>query len=153
SPLGGPSPTLGGPSPVPPSPLPLAPPIGRLQSQVSQLGKDVKYDVPTQFKASIDFEPSSDGVVRPGEAFTIKVYITNVGDKVARLRDVSVNTRLNGIGSPQKLAPLAKAAEPNQKVLVAELTGTWPEAMRSWTSTVTVISDDKEFCESKLAFR
>jgi hypothetical protein len=115
------------------------------------MGKGAFLDVATEFRAQIEFE--SDTAVRPGQPYAIKVYLTNAGTKSARLREVSVNVRMNAQGGPKKSNPQTRSADPGQKVLVTEITGTWPEAIRSWVTTVDVYSDKEEYAESKVVFR
>jgi hypothetical protein len=66
---------------------------------------------------------------------------------------VTVNTRLNAQGTPRKVGSQARSADPGQKVLVTELTGTWPDAIRSWVTIVSVSSDKDEYVEARIAFR
>ena len=49
--------------------------------------------------------------------------------------------------------PSSRSANPGERVLVTEIGGAWPDAIRSWVTTVTVTSDKEEFCEGKITFR
>jgi tetratricopeptide (TPR) repeat protein len=76
---------------------------------------------------------------KPGDRFTVRVFLLNEGTAPIPLRDMRVTTRVNGrAASGPPLPPLAKEVAPQQKALLRELPDFWKEDITSWSVEVSV---------------
>jgi hypothetical protein len=130
-------------------------PLGRLVARASELaveenGKWRRLS-PSEaaFKTEMDFEPSS-ALAIPGERFAIKVYLKNLDGQSLELTDMTVTLRLNREGLGEKLMPLARRVESEQRVLIGVINGSWPLAVGSWVAVVDVASGPQH-CLGRIA--
>ena len=57
------------------------------------------------FSGRIEFEMSPASGLRPGDAWTLKIYLVNDGKKVIKIGGVTANTVVNGSGSGGPITP------------------------------------------------
>jgi hypothetical protein len=89
------------------------------------------------FQGRIEFAMSP-ARVRAGEPYSLRTFVVNEGKKAIRISGLSVVTTVNGAPSGGPANPLAREIEPQQRALVDERTGTWPDGVNAWATEVTV---------------
>jgi hypothetical protein len=86
-------------------------------------------------KLLFEVEPAA---VRPGDAYTVKVFMVNEGAAALRLADATVSTVADGRTSSGAVALLAREAPPRQRTLIVSAPGQWRAETESWSLAVTV---------------
>ena len=107
----------------------------------------------SDFLGRVEFEMSPASGLEPGDAWTLKVYVVNEGKKPIRVNGLVLGTTVNGTGAGGPLPPRVREIAPQQRSLVAETAGTWPEATTSWTTEVTVTGGKGESLKNSLTWR
>jgi len=97
---------------------------------------DMQFDHPAQIGA--------------GESFSIKVYISNTGQKKMKLKTIQVVTRINRQNGSLPATLLKKSISVGRRILVAEFSGTMPADVKSWIVTVTVTGNKGDRTSNKL---
>jgi hypothetical protein len=97
----------------------------------------------------LEFETSPDAVTAGGPV-TVKVYLVNEGKKPLRVKGVTLATIVNGKRTPANGSAPAKDIAPLARTLVGELSGTWPDGVRTWSLEAVVTSDRDETCTGRL---
>jgi tRNA A-37 threonylcarbamoyl transferase component Bud32 len=92
-------------------------------------------------KINFDVEPER---VKPGERYTVKVYMVNTGTAPISLVGMLVSTKFNGKGVSQPVPPLAKEVAPQNKALILSTSELWKEEASSWSMEVSVSTARKE---------
>ncbi|PYQ14825.1 MAG: hypothetical protein DMF80_11500 [Acidobacteria bacterium] len=86
-------------------------------------------------KILFDIDPQA---VKPGENYTVKVYLLNEGNAPIQVREMLVNTRINGRGVTAPVPAQAKDVAPQQKALLMSSRDIWKEDVTAWSMEVTV---------------
>lgn len=113
---------------------------------------DVKVQKAPDFQGRVEFvmTPSS---VQPGDPWTLKVYVVNEGKKAIKISALSVATVVNGNRSGTGGAPKNREIAPQQRVIVDELSGTWPAGVASWSTDVKVTAGKNDTLQSQLIWK
>ncbi len=114
--------------------------------------EDVSVAKALDYSGRIDFEASPRNV-KPGDSYNVQVYLTNDGKKGFKIGNVSVTTAVNGARSGGPAAVRVKDVEPGQRVLLAEMPGTWQASTTSWSLEVVVTSSRNDTFRSQLSWR
>lgn len=101
--------------------------------------EDVSVAKGLDYSGRIDFEASPRNV-KPGDSYNVLVYLTNDGKKSFKVGTVSVTTTVNGAKSGGATPSKARELEPQQRVLMTELPGTWQASTTGWSLEVVVSS-------------
>jgi serine/threonine protein kinase len=86
-------------------------------------------------KILFDVDPET---VKPGENYTVKVYLMNEGNAPIQVREMLVTPRINGKGVTAPVPPQVKDVAPKQKALLMSSRDVWKEDTTSWSMEVTV---------------
>jgi serine/threonine protein kinase len=86
-------------------------------------------------KINFDIDPD---IPKPGERYTVKVFLINEGNAPIQLRDMVVSTAINGKKISGPVPPQARDVAPQQKALVMSTTEAWKEDTTSWSMEVTI---------------
>jgi hypothetical protein len=86
-------------------------------------------------KINFDIDPDTP---KPGERYTVKVFLVNEGNAPIQLRDMFVTTTINGrkVGAP--VPPQTRDVAPQQRAVVMSTTEAWKEDTTSWQMEVTI---------------
>jgi hypothetical protein len=91
--------------------------------------------------------------LRPGDAYALKIYVVNEGKKDIRPSSITFTTTVNGKPSPGTLTPQAKDVNPQQRALVQEVKGVWPEGVTAWSTEVIVNAGKGESLRNRLTWK
>jgi tetratricopeptide (TPR) repeat protein len=144
---------------APPPTQPVVPGRGFRAAATSSIGpvkKDVKvpkgFEPPrdTAHPAILQFEVTPPEV-KPGDNYTLKVFLLNNGDGPLKIKGVTANARVNGgRATPVTGAAQARQVGPHEKGLVFEAPGQWPDGVSSWRLDVVISSDRGDEYKSAL---
>jgi len=106
---------------------------------------------PPEFSGHLRFEvvPAS---VRPGDSYVVKIFVTNAGKRVLRVRSIAVATVEDGHSAPATVRALERELPPQHSTLLAEYSGVWHDVSTWWLDTV-VTSERNETITSRLRSR
>jgi len=104
------------------------------------------------FAARVEFEtrPASP---RPGQSYSIAVYLANYGKRAVRLKDLSLTVTASGNRRKSNATPLVRSVEPQARALLQEVTGSWDAGETSWSLRATVTNDRNDTCTNVLTWR
>jgi len=104
------------------------------------------------FAARVEFEaqPASP---RPGQPYSIGVYLANFGKRVVRLKNLSLTVTASGSRRASDAIPVVRAVEPQTRALLQEITGSWSDGETSWSLRATVTNDRNDTCTNVLTWR
>src|SRR5262245_27387006 len=88
----------------------------------------------------VDFEVMP-AQVKPGDRYTVNVYLINDGRKDIRLKDMFVATSVNGRLVSGPAEPRAREVGPKKKAVIGSFSDTWRDTIATWAMDVTVTSD------------
>lgn len=114
--------------------------------------EDVEVAKSPDYSGRIDFEVSPRSV-RPGDAYTVKVYLLNDGKKDFKIAAFSAVTVANGERSGGAMPSAARDIDPQKRALVQEISGTWKDGTNAWSLEVTVTSGHGEVVRNTLTWR
>jgi serine/threonine protein kinase len=101
-------------------------------------------------KIIFDVDPET---VRPGDNYTVKVYLLNEGSAPIQVRDMLVTPRINGRGVTAPVPPQAKEVAPRDKALLMSSRDIWKEDTTSWSMEVTVNTARGESYKNQVAWK
>jgi len=104
------------------------------------------------YQARIDYE-FSPANVKPGDAYSAKVYLVNEGKRAIKLNTMSLTTVANGQRTPGPGNPQTKDIAAGQKGLLATVSGTWKDGTTSWSLETIVTSSRGEIYNSRVNWR
>jgi hypothetical protein len=104
------------------------------------------------YSGRIEFETTPRNV-KPGDSYTVLVYLTNDGKKTFKLSATSATTAMNGSKSGGPVQPKAKSVDPQQRVLLVELPGVWQPGTNTWSTEVVVTSDHNDTFKNTLSWK
>jgi hypothetical protein len=91
--------------------------------------------------------------LRPGDAYALKIYVVNEGKKDIRPSSITFTTTVNGKPAPGTLTAQAKDVSPQQRSLVQEVKGVWPEGVTAWSTEVIVNAGKGESLRNRLTWK
>ena len=75
------------------------------------------------------------------------------GGKSIDIQDISATTRVNGSGSGSSLTPPTRRVSRGQRVLVGELSGTWADGTSSWSTLVSITTNEGESLRASVIWK
>jgi tetratricopeptide (TPR) repeat protein len=86
-------------------------------------------------KINFDIDPDTP---KPGERYTVKVFLVNEGNAPIQLKDMFVTTTINGkkVGAP--VPPQTRDVAPQQRAVVMSTSEAWKEDTTSWQMEITI---------------
>jgi len=105
------------------------------------------------FSGRIEFEMNPASGIEPGDAWTLRAYVVNDGKKPIRVQGVTVGTSVNGIGAGGPVPPRVRDVAPQQRVLVAEASGSWRDGTTAWSTEVTVSAGKGDSLKNTITWR
>jgi hypothetical protein len=91
--------------------------------------------------------------VQPGDPWELKIYVVNEGKKAIKISALSVATVVNGSPTGSGGSPRNREVAPQQRVIVDQLSGTWPAGVTSWRADVKITAGKNETLQSQLTWR
>lgn len=100
----------------------------------------------------VDFEVTPPQV-KPGDRFTVNIFLINDGRKDIRLKDMFVATNVNGrlVSGPQP--PKAREVGPKKKAVIGTFSDTWRDTIATWAMDVTVTSDRGDVYKNQVIWK
>ena len=114
---------------------------------------NVKRAVRVPGRAELD---GSTGHLKPGDSYTVSIYLRNQSKKKKRnikISNLNVHCIVNDKDSLVTLAWNPLEVLPNQRALVATLTGPWADDVSSWVLSVRVLSESGDIYENRLVWK
>jgi hypothetical protein len=106
----------------------------------------------SDFRGRIEFEAGPPHP-RPGDKYSVKVFVVNEGKKGMKLNGLTLTTSVNGSKSPASAAPKAKEVGAGQRVLAQEVSGTWADGTTAWSLEVQVAANKEDSLKSTLTWK
>jgi serine/threonine-protein kinase len=91
--------------------------------------------------------------VKPGDPYTIKIFLLNEGAAPIAIKEVLVTTKVNGRGSTGPVPSLVKDVAPQQRALLINAPDTWKEDTNTWTMEVIVRTTRGETYKNTLTWK
>jgi hypothetical protein len=107
---------------------------------------------PVEVPAEIEFE-ASPARVKPGDGYSVKVFLKNTGNKPIRVNGVTVSTTVNGARTAGPVPPLAREVPPGRRVQLHLAAGAWGEGVATWSLEVRVASSRGDTYRSLLTWK
>jgi tetratricopeptide (TPR) repeat protein len=101
-------------------------------------------------KILFDIDPEA---VKPGENYTVKVYLLNEGNAPIQITQMMVNPRINGRGVSAPVQAQVKDVAPQQKALLMSSRDIWKEDTTSWSMEVTVSTARGESYKNQVTWK
>jgi hypothetical protein len=102
--------------------------------------------------AFIEFDVSPT-TLKPGDPYTVRIFVRNQGKKVIKIRELRVASTLNGVRSESAVTPKIKDVPPELSALVAEVPSVWRPDVRDWTLEVALRSAHGDVYKNTVAWR
>jgi len=104
------------------------------------------------FQGRVEFAmtPAS---VQPGDPWELKIYVVNEGKKTIKISSLAITTLVNGNPSGTGGAPKNREIAPQQRVIVDQISGTWPQGVSSWKTEVKLVAGKNDSLQSQLTWR
>jgi hypothetical protein len=134
-----------------PLPSPTEPPAPDLDKAFIPGGTVVETQAP-EFRGRIEFAVSPPRV-KPGDAYTVGIYLVNEGRKAIQVSGLSVSLNVNGFKSDRSMASRVKEVKPAQRALLEELPGEWPAGVEWWSAEVTVTANRDDSLKNLLTWK
>ncbi|HSB60294.1 MAG TPA: hypothetical protein VLI67_01150, partial [Vicinamibacteria bacterium] len=112
---------------------------------------DVKKRRTPDLAGRIEFEVTP-AEVTAGEPYAVRIYLVNESRKAVRVKGLSVVTTVNGNRVPASISPVIREVRPQQRALLGELAGEWPQDVVSWSLDAAVTTDRDETGASRLSW-
>jgi hypothetical protein len=106
---------------------------------------------PPEFEGEIEFEVTPPEV-RPGDAYTIEVFLSNTGKKTVKLERVEAETVVDGARETLPVELAARESHAGKRELITEVAGVLGDATR-WALVIEVTSQTGETYRSRLKLR
>jgi tetratricopeptide (TPR) repeat protein len=101
-------------------------------------------------KILFDVDPEA---VKPGENYSVKVYLLNEGNAPIQVTQMMVNTRINGRGVSAPVPAQVKDVAPLQKAMLMSSRDIWKEDTTSWSMEVTVSTARGESYKNQVSWK
>jgi hypothetical protein len=105
------------------------------------------------FSGRIEFEMTPAQGLEANDAWTLKVFVVNLGGKAIRVQGVTLGASINGSSAAAPVTPSAREVAPQQRVQVAESTGTWREGTTAWAAEATITAPKSETLKNTLTWK
>jgi hypothetical protein len=101
-------------------------------------------------RVEFDVQPAQ---VKPGDRFTVQVFLINDGKKDIKLKDMFVATSINGrlVSGPGALR--TKEVGPKDRQVIASFSDTWRDTIATWAMDVTVTSDRGDVYKNQVIWK
>lgn len=153
------------PRPVPPEPG--VPPAARrfvLERTAVQSNKRISGDLEGFDSSSVDLKRAPEVVgrvyfevtpqqVKPGDRYTVKVFLINDGAKPIQIKNMFVATSVNGRLSSGPVPVSSNEVGPKQRAVIGSFTDAWRETTANWAMDVTVTSDKGDVYKNQIAWK
>lgn len=104
------------------------------------------------YSARLHFEATPTSL-RAGVAWQVKVFAENDGKKAIKLETLNAFVTVNGSRGSVPSALKAREIAVGQRVLVAEVAGTWGEAVKSWSLDIVAATSREETLKGGLSWK
>ena len=114
---------------------------------------DVKRAVHIPGRTELEGTPAR---VKPGETYTVKVYVRNQSKKkkrIIKITELSVHRIVNGADASVPVSPTVREVPAKARVLVATLTGPWEDDVSSWSLDVRVLTEGNDMYQNRLVWK
>ena len=101
-------------------------------------------------KILFEIEPEA---VKPGENYTVKVYLLNEGHAPIQITQMLMNPRINGHGVSAPVTAQTKDVAPGAKALLMSSRDLWREDTSSWSMEVTVTTARGETYKNQVTWK
>ncbi len=105
---------------------------------------------PTAAEFEFKMVPAS---MTPGRAYKVHVLLRNLGHEPIELKDIRVSVAVNGKRTASRVALKSKAVGRGEIKLLAEVPGVWPDELKSWKLSTTVVGRDGDSYASDATWR
>jgi hypothetical protein len=105
------------------------------------------------FAGRIEFEMTPAGAVEANDAWTLKVFVVNQGQKPIRVQGLALGAAVNGTGGAAPVAASVREIAPQQRAQVAETSGTWKDGTTSWVAQATLTAPKNETLTNSLTWK
>ena len=153
------------PRPAPPEPG--VPPAARrfvLERTAVQSNKRISGDLEGFDSSSVDLKRAPEVVgrvyfevtpqqVKPGDRYTVKVFLINDGAKPIQIKNMFVATSVNGRLSSGPVPVSSNEVGPKQRAVIGSFTDAWRETTANWAMDVTVTSDKGDVYKNQIAWK
>ena len=113
---------------------------------------DVSVKKAPDFSGRIDFAVNP-ARVKPGDNYTVQIFLVNEGKKAIKISGVSVTTNLNGSKAARPVPSRVKEVAPAQRALIDEMPGVWPEDVNWWSAEVVVSANKGDCLKNTLTWK
>ena len=114
--------------------------------------EDVSVSKAPDYSGRIEFEVTPRNV-KPGDSYSVKVFLTNDGKKSFKIGSLTVSTTANGSKTGGPASASVKEVQPQQRVSLQETTGSWQDGTNSWNLEVAVVSDHGDTFKNTVTWR
>jgi tetratricopeptide (TPR) repeat protein/tRNA A-37 threonylcarbamoyl transferase component Bud32 len=101
-------------------------------------------------KILFDVDPET---VKPGDNYTVKVYLLNEGNAPIQVSQMVVTPRINNKGVTAPVAPQVKEVAPRQKALLMSSRDIWKDDTTQWSMEVTVTTARGESYKNQVTWK
>lgn len=112
---------------------------------------DVSVKKAPDFQGRLEFAMNPP-TVKPGDRYRLQVALVNEGKKPIKLSGMTFTITVNGKKSGNPIAPRVKEVAPQQRVVLEELPGVFPEAS-SWVAEVLVTANKGDSLKNQLTWK
>ena len=113
---------------------------------------DVSVKKAPDFSGRIEFAVDPPRV-KPGDNFSVQIYLVNEGKKAIKVGGGSVTTNLNGTKTGRSISSRVKEVAPSQRALIEEIPGVWPEEVTWWSAEVLVTANKGDSLKNLLTWK
>jgi hypothetical protein len=169
-PVATPAPPLVTMAPEPPRPTPaepvVAPPTRRfmLDRTAAESRKRVNGGLEGFDSSSVDLKRAPDVLgrvwfdvsptqVKPGERYTVNVFLINDGARAIGIKQVFVATSVNGRLSSSPMVSQSDQVAPRARVLLGSLSDVWRDSTTAWAMDVTVTTDRGDVYKNQIVWK
>jgi hypothetical protein len=95
----------------------------------------------------------SPGQVKPGDRYTVNVFLINDGAKAIGIKQVFVATSVNGRLSSSPMVSQSDQVAPKARVLLGALSDVWRDSTTAWAMDVTVTTDRGDVYKNQIVWK
>jgi hypothetical protein len=105
------------------------------------------------FMGRIEFEMAPASGIEANDAWTLRVFVVNSGGKPIKVQGVTLGAAVNGTSSALPVTASVREIAPQQRVQVAEATGTWRDGTTAWAAEATLTAPRNETLKNTLTWK
>ena len=94
------------------------------------------------FLGRIEFDMSPSSGLKPGDSWTLKIFVVNEGKKAIRITDLAATTVVDGERSGGAAGARVRDIAPQARVQVGEMAGAWKDGTQTWLAEVLLTAKD-----------